>query len=1151
MNWFKNLQKAEEKRKEQEGKRIKEQVKKKSMEAEIRHLWEAKTSRANLEMMFSPEDVARVILQIDKEKAILQMLETEAAAAASAHQPQAEQSAKLEEIVQLYQAGTSQEVLEQMYVPGDVQKAIQRAKTSEETATTEEEPDTTTTEVDVTSIASSSRNNYNTNNQDDQDPSSSSQPEHTKMSAQEQATLVTEIQQMLLAQTEMVTMESLYDRHLIQMAQGQLQQIQREEQFKKMNETVQKMKPHSKLVLQLGLRIGSSTSSVQEMFKNPIFHVSSQTKEGIWKLVFKSNLLVDYQQLQQQQQQQQQQTDNWSETRISLNKLLNWQNNLLGENIETPLRIELLQESNNNEKYVPVGHADTTLPELMKQAIRSNNTKINTNNNNVNDDDPLEGLEILDRKQRPTQATLRVQKAEIVTRQETPEERTAKTKISKIIAKLEPESKVTLTLKATGMEEEAHDCQPFVRIETVLSNYENNYSDDYSVDDNDDYGKEQVIYTSEPLPPLGESKDSLQILEWKPIPFSCSKLLTDNDANGLPRLRISMLDWNHGKIPKAMGSFVATLEDLLWKAESNKVSFKLLDEEDRTFPCIDETYDEEYGSIIVRDASIQKMSSEEKSARADIAELLQNRSENARLMIDLRGTDIQTKEAVGLLFEVRVYSSSTATSGDWVTIYTSETIKNNLRPSWRKCKLPLDKLLPQGGGDISSFKLQLSLHEWDDKGKRKAVGSAEATVDELLLRSETSIAARAMANELPFSCCDDLGHTFGSLIVVDADIEEETEEEKKARLALTSSLEQIDQYSTLTLSLKGTSLANMDGMFGVSDPFYFVLTPGESEEDWNQVYRSEHVDDNANPQWKTARIPLNKLIVDKDLTRKVRIAMYDWEASGSHQNMGYFDTSVKELLWRSKSNAAAKAVGEDSPFLCRDDSGAEYGSIVVISSSIHTDTPEERIARAKLVDDLQTKSGNPRLCLYLEGGNMVNMDGIFGASDPFFELQRKSTNGEWLTVYKSEHIDDNHAPKWRKAIVPLIDLVTDPVSETIRIALSDWEEGGIHQPMGYTEVTLMDLLWNARTNSAAVSLGKNRSFPCRDSLGKEYGVLLVSDASIAIDTEEEIAARAAMQECIEKAPTQSNIIFKFKGTDLANVEGFLGCSDVSYIMCCS
>jgi len=129
--------------------------------------------------------------------------------------------------------------------------------------------------------------------------------------------------------------------------------------------------------------------------------------------------------------------------------------------------------------------------------------------------------------------------------------------------------------------------------------------------------------------------------------------------------------------------------------------------------------------------------------------------------------------------------------------------------------------------------------------------------------------------------------------------------------------------------------------------------------------------------------------------------------------------------------------------------------------------------------------------------------------------------------------------------------VTDPVSETIRIALSDWEEGGIHQPMGYTEVTLMDLLWNARPNSAAVSLGKNRSFPCRDSLGKEYGVLLVSDASIAIDTEEEIAARAAMQECIEKAPTKSNIIFKFKGKDLANVEGFLGCSDVSYIMCCS
>lgn len=51
------------------------------------------------------------------------------------------------------------------------------------------------------------------------------------------------------------------------------------------------------------------------------------------------------------------------------------------------------------------------------------------------------------------------------------------------------------------------------------------------------------------------------------------------------------------------------------------------------------------------------------------------------------------------------------------------------------------------------------------------------------------------------------------------------------------------------------------------------------------VWKSNKIDDTLNPIWPAAKIPLTTLC-NGDLLRPLRIAVWDWEASGKHQTMG-------------------------------------------------------------------------------------------------------------------------------------------------------------------------------------------------------------------------------------------------------------------------
>mmetsp|Transcript_34942 Transcript_34942/g.45060 ORF Transcript_34942/g.45060 Transcript_34942/m.45060 type:complete len:693 (+) Transcript_34942:37-2115(+) len=99
----------------------------------------------------------------------------------------------------------------------------------------------------------------------------------------------------------------------------------------------------------------------------------------------------------------------------------------------------------------------------------------------------------------------------------------------------------------------------------------------------------------------------------------------------------------------------------------------------------------------------------------------------------------------------------------------------------------------------------------------------------------------------------------------------------------------------LQLGLRGKQLANKDGFFSKSDP-YFEIHKAREDGTWVPVYRSIYIKNTLNPVWPTARRISIQTICNGDYDRPLRIEVYDIDNDGSHDDMGRTETNVRELL---------------------------------------------------------------------------------------------------------------------------------------------------------------------------------------------------------------------------------------------------------------
>ncbi|CAD8051228.1 unnamed protein product [Paramecium sonneborni] len=93
-----------------------------------------------------------------------------------------------------------------------------------------------------------------------------------------------------------------------------------------------------------------------------------------------------------------------------------------------------------------------------------------------------------------------------------------------------------------------------------------------------------------------------------------------------------------------------------------------------------------------------------------------------------------------------------------------------------------------------------------------------------------------------------------------------------------------------------TKVKNMDGWFGVSDPFLRFLKWHQNS-DWLLVHETEFIKNNENPIWKPFEIPHDKLH-DENPQQPFKIELWDNQTNGKHQFIGAIEVTIEQIVFK-------------------------------------------------------------------------------------------------------------------------------------------------------------------------------------------------------------------------------------------------------------
>ncbi|CAB9504626.1 Copine-3 [Seminavis robusta] len=374
-------------------------------------------------------------------------------------------------------------------------------------------------------------------------------------------------------------------------------------------------------------------------------------------------------------------------------------------------------------------------------------------------------------------------------------------------------------------------------------------------------------------------------------------------------------------------------------------------------------------------------------------------------------------------------------------------------------------------------------------------------------------------------------------------------DDRRGKSGKNSSSKSLNENSLLHLSLEGVDLANVEGWFGTSDPFFQIeaLMKGfDGTTLWQNIARSEHIEENLNPKWEPVAVNID-LLCQLDLDKPIRIKFFDWEESGRHNPMGHFETTVNKLL-----GAIADEKGSSwdlsKAFIPKDEEGEEYGNIVVADAYI--ETPEVKSSRGKKSQQQSVSVDESSvLSLTLEGVDMANVEGWFGMSDPMYQIETpmKGPDGNviWQMVHRSEYIEDSLNPRWDPADISVNLLCQLDLDKPIRFCLYDWEESGVHVTMGHFETSVNRLL-RSKSEKRDGKWDLSKAFITKADDGEEFGKIVVVDVSVKGSSGKRSKSKDKGKQDSPpevKVDDKSALVLTLEGVDMANVEGWFGTSD--------
>lgn len=248
-------------------------------------------------------------------------------------------------------------------------------------------------------------------------------------------------------------------------------------------------------------------------------------------------------------------------------------------------------------------------------------------------------------------------------------------------------------------------------------------------------------------------------------------------------------------------------------------------------------------------------------------------------------------------------------------------------------------------------------------------------------------------------------------------------------------------------------MKNVAGAFkGTSDPFAVVTKLKTSGDGKPEVLgKTEVVKNSLSPQW-TKIFELEYTLGEPC---KVAVSIFDEVRKGDNKSMGSTVFDIGELLG-ARGNTKAHRLKKG---------GTVFANV-------------------------RKSTGSGMLRLKMKGTKLKNVEGVFGKSDPFFELSRKvdAAGGlTWDNIYRSAKIKNNLNPDWDTAIVPLSQLCGGNLDAPVLVSVFDYESSGKHVAMGSIETSVNALQQSAQSGRPLQLTQK----------GKPVGTLTIEKADVS------------------------------------------------------
>ena len=234
------------------------------------------------------------------------------------------------------------------------------------------------------------------------------------------------------------------------------------------------------------------------------------------------------------------------------------------------------------------------------------------------------------------------------------------------------------------------------------------------------------------------------------------------------------------------------------------------------------------------------------------------------LMLSIRGRNLRDMDFFSKSDPMCVvYVKSFGQTAAWEELMRTECIQNNLNPQFTK-KIKLSYCFAE------QQQLKFEMYNINNMDDSDFIGQATCRLSKIV----TSGVGGSVSNGITLRLTNpDYTGNCGEIII--------------------SSEELSSCKDVLELQFMGRKLDKKD-FFGSSDPFLQISRSNEHGGEFMVVHRTEHINNNVNPIWKSFTIPIG-LLYNGDVDRNLKFECLDYNRNGNHSYIGEFCTTARQL----------------------------------------------------------------------------------------------------------------------------------------------------------------------------------------------------------------------------------------------------------------